>query len=104
MNTYTKLRDGWGVRATQPAKVGETITVQTKAGATKTETVARVIWQGPDKKTGQTIYLLAINPTQAGNGNGYAPGKRCFCAECGEPYRKGNRCWETGGHCVPEWE
>lgn len=104
MNTYTKLREGWGVRATTPVIAGQTVSVQTKAGQVKTETVAKVLWQGPDKRTGETVYLLAIAPRPAIHKNGYAPGKRCYCAECGEPYRRGNQCWETGRYCVPQWE
>jgi hypothetical protein len=66
MNTYAKLRGGWGVRATSPVVAGQTVTVTTKAGQVKTETVSRVLWQGPDRRTGETVYLLAIAPRAGG--------------------------------------
>lgn len=39
-----------------------------------------------------------------GGFSGYRPGRRCYCAECGEPYRRGQKCWENGGFCTPSWE
>lgn len=48
--TYTKLRDGsWGIRCDgEAAKAGpgNAITVTTKAGQAKSETIARVLWSG----------------------------------------------------------
>jgi hypothetical protein len=53
--SYSKLRDGnWGIRSTTPVKEGETITVETKAGVRKTETVGRVLW------TGSGVWLATI--------------------------------------------
>lgn len=52
----------------------------------------------------RTIVAGAGPKKSFGQSNGYAPGKRCFCAECGEPYRKGQHCWEMGGFCTPQWE
>jgi len=72
MNTYTKLREGWGVRATAPVQAGQTVSVTTKAGAVKTETVARVLWQGPDRRTGETVYLLAIQPGGGTDSHGHS--------------------------------
>ena len=44
--TYTKLRDGsWGLRGTG-LSAGRSVTVSTKAGATKRETVGRILWTG----------------------------------------------------------
>ena len=45
--SYTKLRSGnWGIRINGAAQAGDRVTVTTKAGATKSETIARVIWAG----------------------------------------------------------
>lgn len=94
MNTYTKLRDGWGVRATEPVTAGQTVQVQTQAGAIKTEVVSKVLWQGKDKHTGQTVYLLAIAPKRSsgrfrsddGGPRGHKP-----CYMCGSYYCEGAR-------------
>lgn len=83
--TYTHLRDGsWGVRVAGKASDGETVTVRKKDGATKTETVRRVLWSGRDSKSGQTISLCSINGSQR-NGSS---GQRERCDDCGY----------TGGH------
>lgn len=46
--TYTKLRDGsWGVRVIGAAvTAGQSLTVNTKAGEAKSETIDRVLWSG----------------------------------------------------------
>lgn len=69
-------------------------------------------WNGDDKcwmvapeKSEQAKTIVAgAGPKKAFGGyvrrsTGY--GRRCYCEECGEPYKRGNRCWETGGTCVP---
>lgn len=49
MVTYTKLRDGsWGIKVAGTAIAGQVVTVTTKAGDVRTETVARVMWTGPN--------------------------------------------------------
>ena len=101
-NTYTKLRDGWGVRATAPVKQGDTISVTTKAGQVKTERVARVLWTGPDKRTGERIFLVAIAPRAAAGGpssssyGNRAPGGR-VCPECGS--RGCAKAWNSNDLC-----
>ena len=83
-----------------------------------------LIWMG-DTKFGKRAHLQftdgsknfwcdASLVTVTPNRTGYvateqaAYGKRrsggIFCAECGEKYVKGQRCWETGGECIPERE
>lgn len=87
--TYTKLRDGWGVRTTEPVLAGQTIQVRTKAGAIKTETIARVLWEGPDKRTGERVILCAIKQQSRGGAleyaraHNYAPGGKT-CPNCGQ--------------------
>jgi len=45
MATYMKLKNGdWGIRVEGPVQIGQQVTVTTKAGMTKTETVAAVLW------------------------------------------------------------
>lgn len=49
MVTYTKLRDGsWGIKVAGTAIAGQVVTVTTKAGATRSETIARVLYSGPN--------------------------------------------------------
>lgn len=64
--TYTKLKSGdWGVRATSPVKAGDRVSVTTKAGARKSEEVARVIWRGDG------VWLCAIAPRQQSSSSPY---------------------------------
>jgi hypothetical protein len=102
--SWMKMRDGsWGVRVPGGATAGQSVTVTKKSGESSTVIVGKVVWSG------NGVALCAVKgeersqPSRS-SGNGYAPGKRCYCAECGEPYRKGQRCWENGGSCVPSWE
>lgn len=61
-NSYTKLNDGtWGLRVYGAVKVGDAVTVTTKAGAVKTETVGKVLWSGITK-AGVPGALCAIAP------------------------------------------
>jgi len=87
--TYTKLRDGWGVRSTEPVQPGQTVTVTTKAGQAKTETITKVLWQGVDKyHPGQRIWLCVVAPRQqrASGGGGRTNRddgwRRNGCSEC----------------------
>jgi hypothetical protein len=61
---YTKLKDdSWGVRASGAiaAKAGDVLSVKTKAGATKTATIDRVLWTGDDPDaTGNIVSLCSI--------------------------------------------
>lgn len=81
--TYTKLRSGaWGVRIEGPAPAeGTTITVTTKAGAVKTETIERVLWSG------NGIALCAIVARSAPS---YGGGYRRYYAAGGDVYTRAN--------------
>lgn len=70
--SYTKLKQGWGLRVTGAVPVaGQTVQVTTKAGAIKTETVAKVIWQGDDKYSpGQKVALCLIDQRARSSGGG----------------------------------
>src|SRR3954465_9181542 len=47
MATYTKLKSGeWGVRVEGKPTTGCRITVMTKSGASKVETIGKVLWSG----------------------------------------------------------
>lgn len=102
MNSYTKLKSGaWGVRVqgTKP-DAGSSVTVRTKAGAEKTETIIEVLWSGADKTSGETVSLCSIaqraRPSNGnGNGGGNSYGRRYECEDCGEYVTPGTSCWET---------
>ena len=76
--TYSKLKSGeWGIRVQGTVKAVDVVTVTTKSGEVKTETVAKVVW------TGQGVTLCAVKPKpkapaqNGGHGNagnhGHAP-------------------------------
>lgn len=108
MNTYTKLKNGdWGIRVIGSAQPQSKVTVQTKSGASKQETVDKILWMGTDKHSGKKISLCSI--VRAGstdsygnrirNGDSYragvtAPGGR-KCNYCGS--RECEGAW--GGLC-----
>lgn len=80
MATFAKLKDGsWGVRVPGAApKIGDVLTVTKRDGSTSKETVAAVLWSGPDND-GQTVSLCSIKEKPRGrHGNGGDT-----CAECG---------------------
>jgi hypothetical protein len=87
MNRYTKLKEGWGIRLAGTAQAGQTVTVTTKAGPTKSKTVAKVIWTDPDKFGAGQISLCTIVQKAARKQHGtYAPGgakcPQCESREC----------------------
>ena len=105
MNTYTKLNSGaWGVRVAGNVAAGASVAVSTKAGATKHETIERVLWTGPDKYSGGIISLCAITPRTTSSVFGgfraprgtYAPGGR-RCPMCGS--RECERAWDPHALC-----
>lgn len=60
--TYRKLSDGaWGILAAAPLRAGDVVTVTTKAGISKTETVAGVHGTEPG---GFTYYVTAKAPAE----------------------------------------
>lgn len=67
--TYSKLKSGeWGIRVPGATREGQTVTVTTKAGAAKTETVARVLW------TGNGVSICAIAQRSRGRWSGCSCG------------------------------
>jgi len=92
-NSYTKLRNGsWGVRVDGAARPGQVVTVKTKAGEVKTETVDRVIWKGDSV----SICSIVSKSTRHERGAHHERGVGMVCDECGERATPGTRCWETG--------
>lgn len=78
MASYTKLRDGsWGVRVQQAAAPtsGVTITVTTKAGAVKTETIGRVLWSG------NGVHICTVSSTRSSSRGGKWTGCSCGSRE-----------------------
>lgn len=89
--SYTKLRDGsWGIRVDGAVTNGQSVTVHTKAGATKTETVRAVLWSG----NGVSICAIQQSERPAGKSRGRRGGTRTGCS-CGsvEEYTKDTDCW-----------
>ena len=94
MISYTKLKDGsWGLRAS-PEKLtaGSNVTVRKKDGSTKTETVARIIWQGD----GVTLASIAAGAPRSSGDRGSSRGGRtrtgCSCGSV-EEYSQDSDCW-----------
>ena len=70
MATYTKLKSGeWGIRSTSPVEPGSRVTVATKTGGSKTETVKKIIWSG------NGVWLAAIAQRE----------RMCYCTD-GTPH------------------
>ena len=75
--TYAKLRNGdWGLRSTSTLKEGQTVTVTTKAGQSRTETVGKIVWSG------NGVWLAAKGSDSGSAQNNQ--GNRPVCAECGK--------------------
>jgi hypothetical protein len=86
MNTYTKLKQGWGIKVIGNVSAGQTVQVTTKAGKLKSETIAKVIWSGQDKfnPANGTISLCttapkAYAPRRSGGGESW---RGNGCSEC----------------------
>lgn len=76
--TYTKLRDGtWGLKVIDTVTVGQTVTVTTKAGAQKSETIGAVLWTGPN----YTVCTIVPKP-RTGTKSRLSNGR---CRECRGP-------------------
>ena len=77
MATYMKLKNGdWGIRVEGPVQIGQQVTVTTKAGMTKTETVAAVLWSSGG------VSLCSIQAKPQASGPRYQRGPRT-CKTCG---------------------
>lgn len=61
--TWTKLREGLGVRAPAGTRAGQRLTVQSRDGRTTVVVVGKVIWEGRDKH-GERIVLAAVTLRQ----------------------------------------
>ena len=74
--TYARIGDGWGVRCS--GKSGDVVSVTTKAGKTKRETLGEEVRPG--------VFATVMRE-----------GRRYECEECGEYVTSGSgSCWETG--------
>lgn len=100
MATYTKLKSGaWGVRVAGATSSGSVVSVTTKSGKTKSETVAKVLWSG------NGVSICAIVPRGDRDG-GYVPAvrnSRGYVVERGhyEGYC-GYECPVSGMLCCPK--
>jgi hypothetical protein len=92
MNTYTKLRDGtWGLKVTEPVSPGQVITVTTKSGESRKETVIRTIWTGPT----HSVCTFAAHPRKATKSR-LSNGR---CRECRGPIVDAPHCKAREGLC-----
>lgn len=68
--SYARLKDGtWGVRCPHQPKSGDKVQVTTKDNKVRTETIDRVVWSGPDRQGGGTVWVCAVVPhTKKENG------------------------------------
>jgi hypothetical protein len=88
--SYAKLRSGeWGVRSDQLIREGETVTVTTKAGQAKPETIKKIVW------TDGKVWLAAVETQDTPPARERENGPR-ECADCGERAAPGSQCQETG--------
>lgn len=93
MNSYAKLKSGaWGVRVTGQVRAGDKVTVTTKAGKQKTETVERVLWSGG----GVSLCAIAGSESPSRYGCG---GREGECGSCGSFGPVGQLCRSCGGDC-----
>jgi hypothetical protein len=95
MNTYTKLRSGgWGIKVDGTAVAGQVVIVTTKAGATRTETVAAVVHSGP----AYSVCTIVPKPWRQPK----RPGSRLSngrCRECRGPVVDAPHCKAREGLC-----
>lgn len=91
MTTYTKLRNGsWGIRAEGRLQPGGTVTVTTKAGVSKTETVGKVIWTD-GKITLASVRQSGSTAPRSGNGKSRGTWTGCSCGSV-EEYERASDC------------
>lgn len=92
--SYTKLKSGdWGVRVTGTARVGDRVTVITRAGERKEETIEKVIWTGNGVSLCSVVSKKKTASAPAGR-VGTLYGRRTGCA-CGsiEGQSRSNDCY-----------
>jgi hypothetical protein len=92
--TWTKLREGFGVRVSGATpSPGQTIEVSKKSGGTSTVTIGRVIWRGKDKYTGEQVVLFtAVASRSSGQGRSSSRDEGWHNNGCSECRRLGAYC------------
>lgn len=61
MHTYTKLHSGvWGVRCTERVEPGQYVEITKRNGTTSFACVDKIVWQGPDHGSNQTVWVCSI--------------------------------------------
>ena len=96
--TYTKLRDGsWGVRGTGLVAGARTSVIK-RDGSSKTETVGRVLWTGPD---GVSIATVEQQAKDSGAASTRSRSSRSGgrCRSCGGPIVDAAHQQAMGGYC-----
>lgn len=81
--TPAKLRDGsWGARVQGPAKVGDIVTITTKAGKSWPANVTQILWSGEGVTLCSTASLTAPRRSQVGHGRGCGCDDDCCAGGC----------------------
>ncbi len=90
---YRKTKDGrWVVCGpVSVVRAGAAVTVTTKAGAHKVETIKSI-----GKPFDGMVYGYIDEPAPRRSTNERRPHGKIHCDECGEYVAAGSRCWETG--------
>jgi hypothetical protein len=89
--SYTKLRSGdWGVRSTEAIHDGQVVTVTKKDGATKRETINKIVW------VGNGVWLASLQraqqPARGQRRDPDAPGRNGMMRGCGDCRSLGRMC------------
>lgn len=92
MATYQKLKSGeWGVRVQGTARAGDAISVRTKAGKVKTETVKAVVWSGDG------VTLCSIEQAERSASSGRSATERRYMNRYGWDGARGSSSYYSSG-------
>lgn len=90
-----KLKNGsWGARVPGRASEGDTITIKTRAGKRWDATISRVLWTGADRRSGETVSLVATESRSSGSARSNRRQTTWTGCSCGsvEEYERDGDC------------
>jgi hypothetical protein len=95
-----KLRDGsWGARVNGSVKVGDTVTIATKAGKSWNAKITKVVWSGDGVTLAATASASDYTPAVR-NSRGYVTERGHEAGYCGYPCPvTGKKCCSKNGQC-----